>query len=237
MAAEKKSPHHAEVAVAEADLVPAHAGVPPAVDVHLQTTHPPPPPLPLPLPLLLLPLPLLLLPLRLMKLPPRGPRLTRRAHVAPSSATAWRGDAPARVTAPVPVPAPAPGPTPAIVLAPGPAPVPVPAGIPARVPPVYQVGRHHRRRVSGVELQQPTPGVLQRLARFDAVRVSVGGVGATHQPRPGALSLAPRHCRTPRRRLRQTRRQQLGLALPGVRLFTWTTLAVINWSFDCKITL
>ena len=29
---------------------------------------------------------------------------------------------------------------------------------------------------------------------------------------------------------------QIGLALPGVRLVTWTIPAVINWCFDCKIT-
>jgi hypothetical protein len=27
----------------------------------------------------------------------------------------------------------------------------------------------------------------------------------------------------------------LGLPLPGVRLVTWTTPGVINWSFDCNI--
>jgi hypothetical protein len=29
--------------------------------------------------------------------------------------------------------------------------------------------------------------------------------------------------------------QQVGLALPGVRLVTWTLPAVINWYFYCKI--
>jgi hypothetical protein len=34
------------------------------------------------------------------------------------------------------------------------------------------------------------------------------------------------------------RRLRLGLpSLPGVRWVTWTALGVINWCFDCKITL